>query len=70
MSEFVNYNVQRFAEAYIQTLPHISKPDEFDSEEDFVDYMEKRREFYFNQYLDAIDFANGRAVSDEDTDAK
>jgi len=32
--------------------------------------MEKRREFYFNQYLDAIDFANGRAVSDEDTNAK
>ncbi|OEK70860.1 hypothetical protein [Staphylococcus equorum] len=70
MSEFVNYNAERFAEAYIQTLPHVSKPEEFDSEEDFVDYMDKRRELYFNHYLDAIDFANGRAESTEDVDDK
>ncbi|PCF74475.1 hypothetical protein B4W74_00420 [Staphylococcus intermedius] len=48
-----------FAAAYIQTLPHSLKFDDFDTEQEYEEYLENRRETYFYEYLKSLEFANG-----------
>ncbi|MBA8772082.1 hypothetical protein [Staphylococcus coagulans] len=68
MADVIHFHPERFAEAYIQTLPFAKSPHEFADKSEFVEYMEKRREQYFQHFVDSIEFAEGRAVRIEDFD--
>ncbi|WP_277750958.1 hypothetical protein [Staphylococcus saprophyticus] len=41
MFENLQYNAKDFAAAYIQTLPHAKKIEEFNNRADYHDYMKK-----------------------------
>lgn len=58
-----------FAAAYIQTLPHAKKLEEFKSRSDYHEYLKRRRHAHFIQYLEAIEFAESFASSDDDIEA-
>lgn len=47
-----------FGCAYIQTLPHIKNLEEFETNEEYTEYLNQRREIYFNEYLDATSYAH------------
>lgn len=64
----INFRPAEFAAAYIQTLPHASKPDEFESREDFIDYMERRLELYFEHFVDAAFYADNRSKDNLDNE--
>ena len=68
MFEGLKYNAQEFASAYIQTLPHADKIDEFNNRADYQEYLDKRRQYYFRQYLEAIEFANSFSKSSDASD--
>ncbi|BGE82838.1 hypothetical protein [Staphylococcus petrasii] len=70
MSKDTKYIPTEFAAAYIQTLPHVKDREEFNSNADYWEYLKKRRRFYFNQYINAIEFAQSFAKSNEETDAE
>lgn len=68
MFEDLKYNTQEFASAYIQTLPHADKIDEFNNRVDYQEYLDERRQHYFHQYLEAIEFANSFSKSSDTSD--
>lgn len=70
MSKPIKFHAERFAEAYIQTLPHASKPEDFKSDDDYIEYMEKRRAAYFDYYLDNIEYAENRRLRSADAESE
>lgn len=68
MFEDLKYNPQEFASAYIQTLPHADKIDKFNNRVDYQEYLDERRQHYFHQYLEAIEFANSFSKSSDTSD--
>lgn len=46
-----------FAAAYIQTLPHIRKRDEFNSDDEFNEYLDERQALYFDEFFRASRYA-------------
>jgi len=46
-----------FASAYIQTLPFARKEDEFNSREEFLQYLDERQENYFSHFMSAASYA-------------
>lgn len=58
MNNNVSTQAFDFGCAYIQTLPHVQSRDEFGTNEEYTDYLNHRREIYFNEYLDAISYAH------------
>lgn len=69
MFEDLKYYPKDFAAAYIQTLPHAKKVEEFNNRSDYWDYMKKRRKAFFHQYLEALEFANSFSDSEDDIDS-
>lgn len=63
-----NFYPHQFASAYIQTLPHAKKLEEFNNRSDYQEYLNKRRQFYFHQYIEAIEFADSSGKSLNETD--
>ncbi|HDH4242300.1 TPA: hypothetical protein PI328_000354 [Staphylococcus aureus] len=63
-----NFYPHQFASAYIQTLPHAKKLEEFNNRSDYQEYLNKRRQFYFRQYIEAIEFADSSGKSLNETD--
>lgn len=59
---------RNFAHAYIQTLPHVAEWDDFSSAEEYNQYLEDRRESYFNEYLAALYFASNHPVFNNQED--
>ena len=57
MSDFP-VSASDFAASYIQTMPTAKTLDDFESKEDFVEYLKERRKLYFYEYLRASQFAN------------
>lgn len=57
MFEGLSYNPSDFAAAYIQTLPHAMKAEEFENDEAFEKYLENRRSNYFHEYLKSLEYA-------------
>lgn len=51
-------NVEKFAQAYIQTLPHAKKPEEFETDEDYRSYLGSRFQNYLDEYVHIIDTLN------------
>ncbi|MCG1138997.1 hypothetical protein K4T07_03775 [Staphylococcus epidermidis] len=68
MATGTHYSPKEFAAAYIQTLPHAKDREEFNSNADYWEYLKKRRHFFFNQYIDAIDFADSFGKSSVEID--
>ncbi|MCD5140415.1 MULTISPECIES: hypothetical protein [Mammaliicoccus] len=68
MFEGMPYDPKGFAAAYIQTLPHAKTPEDFDTEDEFFEYMDNRRNSYFHQYLKSLEFANSFAKHEEEID--
>lgn len=68
MAKGTHYSPKEFAAAYIQTLPHVKDIEEFNSHADYWEYLKKRRNFYFNEYIDAIDFADSFGKSSVEID--
>lgn len=58
MSEKINIRPAEFAAAYIQTLPHSRKTDEFENQEEYEKYMDERLEFYFANFVNAAFYAD------------
>lgn len=58
MFEGMRYDPSEFAAAYIQTLPHSMEFDDFDTKEEYEEYLENRRKMFFHEYLKSIEFAN------------
>ena len=69
MFENLQYNAKDFAAAYIQTLPHAKKIEEFNNRADYHDYMKKRRDSFFYQYLESLEFANSFSKSNEEIES-
>lgn len=69
MFENLQYNAKNFAAAYIQTLPHAKKIEEFNNRADYHDYMKKRRDSFFYQYLESLEFANSFSKSNEEIES-
>ncbi|QYA32281.1 hypothetical protein KYI07_07760 [Macrococcus psychrotolerans] len=57
MFEGLRYNPSEFAAAYIQTLPHAMKAEEFENDEAFEKYLDDRRSMYFHEYLKTLKYA-------------
>ncbi|AUJ52930.1 hypothetical protein B2G94_10200 [Staphylococcus hominis subsp. hominis] len=68
MAKGTHYSPKDFAAAYIQTLPHVKDIEEFNSHADYWEYLKKRRNFYFDEYIDAIDFADSLGESSVEID--
>lgn len=51
-------NPEKFAQAYIQTLPHAKKSEEFETPEDYQYYLSSRFQNYFEEYVRIIDTLN------------
>lgn len=68
MFDGMSYDPKEFAAAYIQTLPHAKKSEEFDNDEEFENYLNYRRSLYFNDYLSTLAFANSFSKSKDETD--
>ncbi|WP_436881767.1 hypothetical protein [Mammaliicoccus sciuri] len=47
-----------FGCAYMQTLPHTKNHEEFDTNEAYSEYLNQRREIFFNEYLAAVSYAH------------
>ena len=60
--EKIKFNPADFAAAYIQTLPHALDSGEFSSNDDYNEYLKERREIYFFEYIEALDFANNHEL--------
>lgn len=58
----------QFAAAYIQTIPHAKKVEDFNNRADYWEYLKKRRQFFFDQYIEAIVFADSSGNSFDETD--
>ena len=56
--DFIKANPSEFAAAYIQTLPHAMKENEFDSREDFLEYLDHRQESYLHHFIKSAAYAN------------
>ena len=69
MFENLRYNPKDFAAAYIQTLPHAKKVEEFNNDSDYLEHMKNRREAFFHQYLESIEFANSFSDTEDDIDS-
>lgn len=69
MFENLQYKPKDFAAAYIQTLPHAKKLEEFNNRSDYQNYMKNRRKSYFYQYLESIEFANSFSKSNEEIES-
>ncbi|ALN76015.1 MULTISPECIES: hypothetical protein [Staphylococcus] len=67
MFEGMRYNPSEFAAAYIQTLPHSLKLDDFDTDEEYKEYLENRRETYFYEYLKSLEFAKSFSKREDET---
>lgn len=63
-----NFYPHQFASAYIQTLPHAKKLEEFNNRSDYQEYLNKRRQVYFRQYIEVIEFAESSGESLNETD--
>ena len=46
-----------FAASYIQTMPSAKALEEFESKEEYLEYLQKRRELYFREYLRTSKYA-------------
>ncbi|MEZ2459343.1 hypothetical protein ACBR55_12250 [Salinicoccus roseus] len=57
MAEFP-VRARDFAAAYIQTLPHARKEEEFANYEEFVEYLDNRQATYFREFLRASQYAH------------
>lgn len=57
-----------FAAAYIQTLPHVKDIESFNSHADYWEYLKKRRQFFFDEYIKAIEFADSFGSSLDERD--
>lgn len=60
MSERVYDQSFDFACAYIQTLPHVKKRDEFESDDEYEKYLDYRQELYFSEYMRSVNYAQNR----------
>ncbi|PTJ91674.1 hypothetical protein BU032_04955 [Staphylococcus simulans] len=58
----------QFAAAYIQTLPHVKDIESFNSHADYWEYLKKRRQFFFDEYIKAIEFADSFGSSLDERD--
>lgn len=58
----------QFAAAYIQTLPHVKDIESFNSHADYWEYLKKRRQFFFDEYIKAIEFADSFGSSFDERD--
>lgn len=58
----------QFAEAYIQTLPHAKTVEDFNNSTDYWEYLKKRRQLFFYEYIEAIEFADSFGKSLDETD--
>ncbi|PNZ31301.1 Uncharacterised protein [Staphylococcus petrasii] len=58
----------QFAEAYIQTLPHAKTVEDFNNRTDYWEYLKKRRQLFFDEYIEAIEFADSFGKSLDETD--
>lgn len=58
----------QFAEAYIQTLPHAKTVEDFNNRTDYWEYLKKRRQLFFDEYIEAIEFADSFGKSFDETD--
>ncbi|KKB24965.1 hypothetical protein [Staphylococcus carnosus] len=63
-----NFYPSQFAAAYIQTLPSAKKPDDFNNRSDYWEYMKSRRQLFFNEYIEAIEFADSFGSSLDERD--
>lgn len=72
MSDRIIFNHGDFASAYIQTLPHARKEEEFESREDFLQYLDKRQENYFSHFMTAVIYAyeETQSMSSDDLEDK
>lgn len=66
MSDRIYNQSYDFACAYIQTLPHIKKREEFESDESFENYLDERQKTYFSEYLRTVSFSH-REFKEMDT---
>lgn len=64
--EKVNFRPAEFAAAYIQTLPHSRKANEFGSKVAYESYMNERLELYFENFVDAAFYADNRSKENFD----
>ncbi|HDY9572198.1 TPA: hypothetical protein RRN35_002304 [Staphylococcus argenteus] len=67
MSEGIKYYPSQFAAAYIQTLPHALRIEDFDTDDEFKEYLENRRESYFYEYLKSLEFAKNFSKREDET---
>ncbi|ADI98425.1 TPA: hypothetical protein ACHHRY_002500 [Staphylococcus aureus] len=67
MFEGMKYKPSEFAAAYIQTLPHALKLEDFDTDDEFKEYLENRRESYFYEYLKSLEFAKSFSKREDET---
>jgi predicted outer membrane protein len=58
----VNFRPAEFAAAYIQTMVHSHKSNEFESFEEYSNYLDERMEYYYETFLEAAKFANDRST--------
>lgn len=68
MTKGTKYAPREFAAAYIQTLPHVKDIESFNSHADYWEYLKKRRQFFFDEYIKAIEFADSLGKSSDKTD--
>lgn len=69
--DLIKANPTEFAAAYIQTLPHALKEEEFKSREEYIEYLDSRQRNYFHQFMRASIYANDefqKYISDETED--
>ncbi|MCG1009260.1 hypothetical protein J4760_04230 [Salinicoccus sp. ID82-1] len=48
-------NAEKFAQAYIQTLPHTKSPSEFENDDEYDAYMDTRFRDYLSEYVHVIE---------------
>ena len=58
----------QFAAAYIQTLPHAKTVEDFNNRTDYWEYMKQRRQLFFDEYIEAIEFADSFGKPLDETD--
>lgn len=50
----LSFQPSEFAQAYIQTLPHALLREDFSSDDEYINYLDERREYYFDEFITAL----------------